>query len=338
MNSRKSIFSIKTDGAWWKGEIVIRYNLKKILKAICLIVLLPLILLYFLCKWIVRGVKYIAPYVKSFLVWIGGLLAALWAWIRLRTKRKPKTDASKKEKENKRVWLWALLLLLLVLLFLLWRSCNREKDKPTPLTVIENVYEQSFNDVIISRAYLDGVQEAVSKYCPRALVGFKFINDQPVKDYNFEGLTYDQSIKVVSNDWNPLVTENLKSANISHQQMVVITLAAMRMGKYGFSRSTFLKKINAGDFEGATQWLLLQDEKGNVMKTGDEPKQYFYMLRLLWTGRISVADLLNFPMFSYKGITVKEMYDEKGNIVFNNEIKDKLKGGNYKTPRQALGL
>lgn len=133
------------------------------------------------------------------------------------------------------------------------------------------------------------------------MVGFKFINDKPVSEYDFKGLTYDESVKIVAEDWKPLVVENLNPAlELSEQQMAVITLAAMRMGKYGFARSTFLQKVNEGNFAEAANWLLLQKADGEIRKTKDEPKQYFYVLRALWTGKIDIDELIDMPMFRTK--------------------------------------
>lgn len=201
------------------------------------------------------------------------------------------------------------------------------------------VYDRAFDEVIVARAYLDGVQEKVSDDCPRALVGFKFINDRPVRDFDFEGMTYDQAVDVVARDWKPLVVGHLNpEVVLSKQQMAVVTLAAMRMGKAGFVRSTFLQKVNEGDLTGAGKWLLLQKADGSVYPTGNEPKQYFYVLQLLWYGDLAIDELLDFPMFSYKGIDVGSVYTIDGEYVYTPEIGDRLTRGNYPTPREALEL
>lgn len=121
-----------------------------------------------------------------------------------------------------------------------WRHSDLEKlhfknNADGPSAAPAQVYDNSFDRVIVARAYLDGVQTTVSKDCPRALVGFKFINNQPVKNFNFTGMTYEQAIQVVAEDWKPLVVDNLSAdVKLSEQQMAVVTLVAMRMGKTDF--------------------------------------------------------------------------------------------------------
>ena len=45
-------------------------------------------------------------------------------------------------------------------------------------------------------------------------------------------MTYEQAIQVVAEDWKPLVVDNLSAdVKLSEQQMAVVTLVAMRMGK-----------------------------------------------------------------------------------------------------------
>lgn len=232
---------------------------------------------------------------------------------------------------------WLLLLSLLVALIGTWRSCSSAEDEGEGEPMV--VYDRAFDEVIVARAYLDGVQEKVSDDCPRALVGFKFINDRPVRDFDFEGMTYDQAVDVVARDWKPLVVGHLNpEVVLSKQQMAVVTLAAMRMGKAGFVRSTFLQKVNEGDLTGAGKWLLLQKADGSVYPTGNEPKQYFYVLQLLWYGDLAIDELLDFPMFSYKGIDVGSAYTIDGEYVYTPEIGDRLTRGNYPTPREALEL
>ena len=152
-------------------------------------------------------------------------------------------------------------------------------------------------------------------------MGFKFINDRPVRDFDFEGMTYDQAVDVVARDWKPLVVGHLNpEVVLSKQQMAVVTLAAMRMGKAGFVRSTFLQKVNEGDLTGAGKWLLLQKADGSVYPTGNAPKQYFYVLQLLWYGDLAIGELLDFPMFSYKGIDVGSVYTIDGEYVYTPKI------------------
>lgn len=235
----------------------------------------------------------------------------------------------------------AVVLLIVLAVVWSWRSCqNRNEPLPvvTEIESPEETYNRAFDDVVIARAYLDGVQTEVDAKCPRALVGFKFINDKPVKDYDFNGKTYEEAVKIVAEDWKPLVVGSLnENVRLSEQQMAVVTLAAMRMGKNGFKRSTFLKKLNEGVAEDAGLWLLLQTPDGEIRKTGEEPLQYFYVLRLLWEHKIEIRELLDMPMFSYRNIKVKALYTDV-QPEYGKEEERLLAEGDFPTPREALGL
>ncbi len=339
----KGIFSVKDAGKWWKGEVTMRYNLLLLVKLLGLLIALPFILLFYVGKGLWTGLVWLAKHVlKPVFFWLAVGLTALWMWLRARFEHKsaPKNAQAETQtsqpKNDRAMWI-VLALAFLVAMFALWRSCSSARETLTDEPAV--VYDRAFDEVIVARAYLDGVQREVSGECPRALVGFKFINNQPVEKYDFDGLTYEEAVKVVAQDWKPLVTDNLNpEVRLSSQQMAVVTLTAMRMGKYGFARSTFLKKVNEGDFESAGEWLLLQKSDGSVRVTGDEPKQYFYILRLLWNGDLAIRDLLDFPMFSYKGIDISSVYTVEGEYIFNSEIENRLMRGNFATPREALEL
>lgn len=346
-------FELKSlNGKWYQGQLVIRYNLLNVLRVLILAALaaVALAILY----WIVKGLIWCFVQLTPAFVWIGdnwwwlllsllGIVGLVWAWMyglfRNLFKRRPKMNRPQHEGKRK-LWPWLLLLALVLGIVLCWKSCSGDdKESAAVENVQAVVYDKSFDKVIIARAYLDGVQKEVLSGCPRALVGFKFINDKPVSEYDFKGLTYDESVKIVAEDWKPLVVENLNPAlELSEQQMAVITLAAMRMGKYGFARSTFLQKVNEGNFAEAANWLLLQKADGEIRKTKDEPKQYFYVLRALWTGKIDIDELIDMPMFSYKAVPAQKMYDKNGGFVWNEEIGQILENGSFATPREALEL
>lgn len=342
----KNIFSLKTaNGRWWKGEFKVKYNLLLLLRLLLKIIILPFLLLAWLLKKIWQGLRWLWDNIAPFIGCLGVLIFVFWEWLKGLFKRKPKVHIERTEEEklgrNLLSYIGVLLFLLLFACFLFWRSCSdEEEDLKISRVLIEDVYNESFDDVVIARAYLDGVQDDIShSNCPRGLVGLKFINDKPVEEYDFNGMTYDEAVKIVATDWRPLVLDNLSpDIRLSEQQMVVITLTAMRMGKNGFPRSTFLEKVNEGKFDEATKWLLLQKRDGEIRKTKDEPKQYFYVLRLLWEEQIQVKELMDLPMFSYKATPINVMYDKDGQHVFNDSIKQMLKKGSQTTPRKALKL
>lgn len=339
------------NGKWYQGKLVIRYNFMNVLRVLILVALVAIALS--IIYWMSKGLIWCFAQLPPFFFWIGdnwwrlllsllGIIGLILVWkhglFRCLTKRRPKMNRPRHEDKKNR-WLWLLFLVIIFGIILCWRSCGGEKKVATLEKTQTEVYNRSFDKVIIARAYLDGVQKEVFAACPRALVGFKFINDKSVNDYDFSGLTYDEAVKIVAEDWKPLVVENLNPAvELNEQQMAVIILTAMRMGKYGFVRSTFLKKINAGDLDAAADWLLLQKPDGAIRQTKDEPKQYFYMLRALWNKKLDIDELIDLPMFSYKAVPVQKMYDPNGGFVWNEEIRQILQKGSYATPREALEL
>ena len=337
----KQLMTLTTSKNWWQGEVKFNYNLRAWMKILAMIIAIPF------------AVVGLAGY--------GLWHLFVWCWQRLKkmfsrpgadlsqAAEKPETASApadepagqpqKPSKFWKNNW-WPVGWIILVLLLILgwWKSCSSLEPKPEP-TPVATVYETAFDKVVVARAYLDGVQSEVNGKCPRALVGFKFINGKPVKDFNFEGMTYDQAVKVVAEDWRPVVVDNLNpGVELNEQQMAVVTLTAMRMGKYGFARSTFLEKVNQGKLNEAGEWLLLQKPDGSVRKTGSEPKQYFYILRLLWNGELTINELLDYPMFSYKGLGMQIVEPADGEYRFTKEVEDLLLKGNYPTPREALEL
>lgn len=330
----KKIFSFTAGKNWWQGSVTVNYNFKTIVKLLLLIIALPFLLLYVLGLYALDGLKWlwnkaIKPF--GFILW--GWLVLFWDWfVGLFKRTAPDDPVAERKKENSWHWIGAAVVLVL-LIVAFWHSCSNSM-KSGFADVPEVVYDEAFDNVVVARAYLDGVQETVNEKCPRALVGFKFINNKPVKDYDFSGLTYEESVDVVAQDWRPLVLDNLNSeVKLTHNQMVVVTLAAMRMGRYRFANSTFLAKVNEGNLKEAGKWLKIEDRE-----TGAEPKQYFYVLQLLWFDELSIDELVNLPMFSYKGVNVEDMYDTNGDHVFNEAIRNQLRRGNFRTAAEALGL
>lgn len=50
------------------------------------------------------------------------------------------------------------------------------------------------------------------------------------------------------------------------------------------------------------------EENGEIRKVGEEPTQYFYMLKLLWNNQLQIDDLLDLPMFSYRALPLDSLY------------------------------
>lgn len=344
-------FQIKNrNGHWYEGQMIVNYNLLNVLRVLIIVALLAAVITFI--YWLFQGICRLFDSLTPVFRWIGdnwwwlllsliGVLGLIWAWLkglfRNLLHRRPKMNRPQRESKRNRGWL--ILLLLLLGSLLIMRNCGSEEKIDMPKQTTAEVYRKSFDNVIIGRAYLDGVQKEITDGWPVALVGLKFINDKSAKEYNFQGKTYDEAVDIVAEDWRPLVTEKLNpNIELSEQQMAVLTLAAMRMGKNGFPRSTFLKTVNAGKLDEAGKFLRLELANGEIRKTKDEPKQYFYMLQVLWDNELSFDELLDLPMFSYRAVPLQKMFDKQGNRLWSPEIKKVLEKGFAPTPRMALEL
>lgn len=328
-------------------DIIFRFNLKMIAKI--LIALLVLAAFAFVGYWLFQGIVWVGSAMWSGLCWLasqwmwilGILLLALLVWGLSKVNWKS-VKAPKVSQKTWRTLLWLLAALLLLLLsFLAFRSCGDDKAQPEDVVVIEDErfereFEEAFDFVVISRAYLDGVQNADDKVA-RALVGLKYVDGKAVSPRDFEGKTYEEAVRVIAKDWRGLVQENLNGTQLSKQQLVTLTLFAMRNGKYGFVKSDFLEAVKAGEAN-AENKMALHKANSEKRALGVEAKQYLWVLKNMWKGNISVEMLLDLPSFSYKNISLKEMYNKDGEAQWNDTLLNKLRQYSGQTPREALGL
>ena len=84
--------------------------------------------------------------------------------------------------------------------------------------------------------------------------------------------------------------------------------------------------------------MAIHKANGTKRQLGSEGLKYLWVLKSLGSGQITVEELLDYPMFSYKAINLTEMYDYQMKPVFNDALKYRLKKGENKTPRQALDI
>ena len=335
--------------------LTVRYNLLTIVKLIGGLLALAAIL--FGLYWLGIGIWALLGLIWDGMCWLGtaiwsGLcwLAAQWVWILgaallalviwLFSKIKlPEWDEKDDNDKRSWKWFWLLLLALLLICGVLWlsKSCSGADDNSREVSlgaVSAEQFNEAFDLVVTTRAYLDGVQTGDTK-AEVALVGLKFVNGQPVTKMSFQNKTYEEAADIIAADWRGLVADNVH-VQLSENQLVALTLFAMRNGKCGFLKSDFLRNINNGDM--SSKAMALHDAKGNKRELGAEGLQYLWVLKNLWDGNISANELLDCPMFSYKAISIKEMYDGSRNHLFSDELADKLLRGSFKTPRKALDL
>lgn len=329
-------------GQWWKGSIVLNYNLA--LVAMLLAVLAIIAGILFVGYWaVVAGWTAICWLASQWqwLLGILGLILLMWliASINWKKIKLPKWHIS----ANVQKWIWRVLAILALILLSLWgwKSCRKDNgNDDNNIVVVEQAvtnerFDKAFDYVVTSRAYLDGVQEKGDRI-NRALVGLKYVNGKAVTPQDFTGKTYEEAVKVVASDWRELVVGSLNGQKLSDQQLVAITLFAMRNGKYGYQESDFLKAVQAGEW--APEKMSLHKSNGKKRELLTEAKQYLWVLKNLAEGNLTVEELLDVPMFSYKNIPLVKMYDAQGNHRFDGELKNMLSNGERKTPRQALEL
>ncbi len=339
---KKNLFEIHTEqGSWWKGSLVINYNLMLVAKLLMIVALL--IGCGLVLYWLAIAGWSVLCWLASIWPWLLGILAVIllmWMLASINWKKVKMPHVS----ANTQKWIWRVLVaaVLLLLLILGIRSCVSDNDEEVIVieqseveTVTKERFNKAFDYVVTSRAYLDGVQGQGDKI-NRALVGLKYVDGKPVTPKDFTGKTYDEAIKVVAADWQELVVNSLNGQKLSDQQLVVITLFAMRNGKYGYLKSDFLAGVQQGEWE-ATK-MAIHKSDGSKRVLGAEGRQYLWVLKNLADGNLKVEELLDFPMFSYKSILLIEMYDNSGTHMINSRLKDKLTQGEHKTPRQALEL
>ena len=340
------------DGKWWKGTITFGYDLKKV--AIVIAAIAAVAGIGFGLYWLAIGISKLAVWTWHGICWtavgvwnikwwiLGTLLIALLVWALSKINWSKFQNTDKDEDKNKRSWWWILLPIILLLgSFFIFRSCdNDSKSQQISASATEvstKTFNAAFDQVVIARAYLDGVQSGNTK-AERALVGLKYVDGKPVKGQTFTGKTYDQAKEIVAKEWRELVLENLGDTRLTEHQMVAVTLFAMRNGKYGFQNSDFLKEVKAGNLKVAGDHMAIHMADGTKRDLQEEAKQYLWVLKNLWDGNISVEEIIDYPMFSYKRLSVDKMYDKNGNHNFSKEMLTVLKDGLKQTPREALEL
>ena len=340
---KKNLFEIHpVQGQWWKGSMVINYNLALVAKLLLALAIIAAIL--FVGYWLVMAGWSALCWLASQWKWILGILALIllfWLlsainWKKVKMPKMPQVPANTKK------WIWRMLAAVLLILLFIWGLKNCGGGNDDNIVVIEQTaavtnerFDEAFDYVVTSRAYLDGVQEKGDRI-NRALVGLKYVNGKSVTPQDFQGKTYEEAVRVIAADWRELVVGSLNGQKLSDQQLVTITLFAMRNGKYGYLKSDFLASVQQGEWDASKMAIHKADGSKRTLMT--EAKQYLWVLRNLAEGNLTVEELLDMPMFSYKTIPAVEMYDREGNHKFDGKLKNRLSNGEYSTPRQALEL
>ncbi len=306
------------------------YNLRTIAKVVagCLIAVVIMTSLYYLwklCKFI--WMQAIVPtfcWIASIWVWLlSGALVMLCLYLLWRYRdRIPKLS-----KRAIKVIAGVLVAIALVVLSIFcFRGCSSEQ-KVEALSSDQKVesFDSSFHDLIVVKTYLDYP------------VYLKFKGGKKLPDNYFIGMDMAEIQEIVREEYQPMVEKNLNVC-LSENQYLAYVLAILRFGPNGTSDSKLVELVNEGLFAEASQWLCLQNgDTKTPMK--EEATQYFYVLRLLWEGRIDSSDFVNFSAFSYKNLSIDELYTPDGEVVFNKKILEVLKSkGDWKTPIELLKL
>lgn len=328
-------------GISWLGSVrIYRFkgmfrNVEFSLSFIWLIVLF--MLLWKLFKWAVvmlftaigwifvqlwRGLKWLGIHLWKALRWLSLLLAAVFAWLIAKFRRpKAEKETIEQPKEKKPMsWKWLRWALPLAALFLIvWFWPNPKSIEPV-LTSTNKVVSVMPRQTAIARAYLD--QEA-------NLLGCKFIFNKKAQEYlkgkennlsTFESVSDASWVADVDNLLNPEV-----KAKLSDDQIAVITLVAMRNGRFGFEQSDFLKFVNQGEYQKAVDAIWLHNADGSKMKLQDEALRYTWCLWALGKGYVTFNELWEAPSWAYQNLNVKNLYFNRERI-FKPEFKEIMLG------------
>ena len=140
-------FEITRGKKWFTGrvEIQFNYNLKWLL--------LPFIVVWLLIQAVFRGLAWLVEKVIGGLWWLLKkfwiVIVAIWMWLKGLFNYKPtQQQQSKEKKETNLSWWWLIVPLLLLLGFLTFRSCSADEQKERDYVIIEEVYEDSWDDVV----------------------------------------------------------------------------------------------------------------------------------------------------------------------------------------------
>ncbi len=184
----------RVNSKWYHFDITFRINLKAILKFIILLAISAGVI--FVGYWLMKGAVALAGLIWEGLYWLsrqglwllGAVVLAFLIWALTKV-----NWCNIKVGAN--IWKYILRILALIVailcLIFCFRSCNKEdKIIDDGVVVIDNSkdferqFDETFDYVVISRAYLDGVQNAGDKI-KRALVGLKYVDGKPVSPDDF---------------------------------------------------------------------------------------------------------------------------------------------------------
>ena len=193
---KKNLFEIHpVQGQWWKGSMVINYNLALVAKLLLALAIIAAIL--FVGYWLVMAGWSALCWLVSQWKWILGILALIllfWLlsainWKKVKMPKMPQVPANTKK------WIWRMLAAVLLILLFIWGLKNCGGGNDDNIVVIEQTaavtnerFDEAFDYVVTSRAYLDGVQEKGDRI-NRALVGLKYVNGKSVTPQDFQGKT-----------------------------------------------------------------------------------------------------------------------------------------------------
>lgn len=287
---------------------------------------------------------------------IGGFFNLLWkaiqaiiAWFfrpKLKTPKEKKPEKPKKSRDYR--WWWLLLtLLILVLLIFLFKDCGGKQEnlvEPEYYTISDaeynsQLYEECIYDACKVKGYLDRWQTKAEPIGNKRYVLLLGISEQ-----NGQWITKDA--KVSKSNIYPKMREYFLAKKdiflssvckrLEPQEMVALMLVHLRMGSTGFAgklidgtpseirtESDLVKAINNQEIISRLFRLPGTEAKTEANK---ESLQYFWVLYQIYSGVLSVDDVYNFPIQSYLGIPLNEMYEEDC-PVWRGNFKERLNHG-----------
>lgn len=345
----------------YKGQIIFNYNLKVI--AVILGIIAAVFVGYLLVQFSIWSWNAVivpsAMWVWDKIWWIVGiLLAGLLLWWAIAKDFFQRLQSSIRNHPSVYAWLLgiALLIAVIALLVSMW-----PKSDPVPVTepqattaVVQR--EQAKNEfceevfkkyVVNARVYLD--------YSPNNKFGLVFVNGRKAGKQELSVKTYDEMIKIVSDDWFEWTSKLPVFSELSNERKAVVILIAMRFGEKRFMTSQFYAALQE-DREAATAKKIIIENVDNTgsCKPGSvnfrslEPIKYTWMLQSLWNNPDLVTELEDMPHHSYLSFNAAHLYKgvkkQKGGWTVESWVprypakwrQDLMKSNGNKTPLELL--
>ena len=318
-------------------------NFKLIVKL--LLILLATCIVGALLFGLGMALYHIALFLWGIKWWLLGALGASLI-IYLLTKVNWKKIKLPEPKERKLGWLLAVIGLIIAVILgaLLFRSCsktNREADAAeTEVTEkVITVTEDNFKD--------PGDWIQLDCYLSQEF-NIQFANYEEFA-YFGEDLSYIERCEVFDEeqfflDWSPVFSA-FEGKSFKAHEIAALKRYALWCGPNGFPHSPVYKKLVKDEEITAVDLSVVYTSTGGVreyesQRNAVNAKKYAWMLMNVYSGVITVDELLDARVMTYKAISLSKMYNKIGEPIFSQELKKAVLNHNNgaRTTREVLDL